>query len=291
MLAIRDHLQNIFGVDRNSCDVGFDGQPKPVAGELYIAVYPGTWQGDHGAHDLDEYFGVNVTVSRRLGAVPMDRWGSDILDKALDGLEAVCRQINQAIHKNYTLMQIANSVYLGNVSAPPSPFAIFSEVLSFNSAGNPELKGPDWFSAPDLASEFEQTWAYSGVAQTLAYVRARRTQQIFPQVYLAPPNWPFTNPVTTPYVLPPAQEGVSYVQALSATGGRDDITDSYNFALAPTAVWPGALPAGLVIEAGGAVFGAPAARTGSATPYIFRVSATDPTGFVGYQVYSLLVNP
>ena len=88
-LAVRDKLQNLFNLDANSCETGFDGQPKPSCGELYIAVHSGPWSGTSADYDLTEIVGLLVTVTMRIAKVPQDRYGPSILDQALTGLEAL----------------------------------------------------------------------------------------------------------------------------------------------------------------------------------------------------------
>ncbi len=290
MLAIRDHLQNLFGLDGDSIDVQFDAAPEPIAGQLAISVHPGTWTGQSGDYDLDETFSVSVTVSMRLGAVPQDRWGTDVLDLAITGLEATLRQINAAIHKSYFVMNMANSVYLGLNTLPS--LGIFCEPLQFVDGGRPELKGPDWFGSADYQSEHGEIWARSGVAQTLTFSRARRIQKVFPAIILHPPDLPFTAPVTSTHALPAATTSVAYSQIITAEGGRDDIAETYTFALVtgvslpglPT-TYSGPLPPGLTLNTNGTISGTPTL----AGTYYFRVSATDVTGFNGFRNYSITV--
>ena len=82
----------------------------------------------------------------------------------------------------------------------------------------------------------------------------------------------------SPPTLPAAVAGTTYSQQLTASGGAGG---PYTFA-----VTAGALPPGLTLSTGGAVSGTPTA----AGSFPFVVTATDPLGNAGQQVYALLVN-
>lgn len=172
MLAVKTHLQSEFTWNDDACDVAMDGSPRPVCGEQFVSIWPGTWtiHQQHGDDDLDEEIGVNITVTRRLGFSPQDRWGQEVLTKATTGLEAILRQILATLSVNrWSLLQDANGLI--------GPHDAFVEPLRFQTAGRPELKGPDWFSAIE---DFEMSVkaANSGVAQTLTLIGSRRLQSL-----------------------------------------------------------------------------------------------------------------
>jgi len=172
MLAVKAHLQAEFLWTDDACDVAMDGSPRPLCGEQFVSIWPGLWtiHQRHGDDDLDEEIGVNITVTRRLGFSPQDRWGQEVLTKAAGGLEAVLRGILATLMVNrWQIMQQANDI--------TGPHDGFVEPLRFQTAGRPELKGPEWFSAQD---DYESSIkaANAGVAQTLILVGARRLQSL-----------------------------------------------------------------------------------------------------------------
>lgn len=174
--AVRDHLQAVLELDGNSCELGFDGQPTATAGEQYVSIWPGDWQGASEDADLTEVYGCMVTVTRRLGYCPEDSWGPEVWAKANEGLEAVCRRIITAIHgeaNNASILQKAND-YLAE-PADGGNYWGFSEKLVFRGGGRPEKKQPGWFSARD-ASRGKGRSMNVGVAQTLSFFGAKRTQ-------------------------------------------------------------------------------------------------------------------
>ena len=147
------------------CDVGIGPEPAPACGELFIRIYPGNWSvigKDEGA-DLDEVYGVNICVTRRLNYSPLDRTGTEVLIKATTGLEDVCALIRTYLHYNYTLMNAVNTALGGSVNG-------FIEPLRFRDGGIPIVRGADWFSAED------ETLA--GLSQTLIFGGARRLQTV-----------------------------------------------------------------------------------------------------------------
>jgi len=164
--AVKQTIQTLFNVDDASCDVMFDGQPKPSAGQWFYAVHPGSWTAQGEDYDLDEKIDIQVTVTRRLGDTPQDLGGIAVWKKYL---EPRCRQIVGAIHFNYDVMNLANSL----ITAGSDEF--HKPVIFTGAAGTPQLKGPDWFTAitPDAG-----TTADAGVCLTLRFSGAERTQGV-----------------------------------------------------------------------------------------------------------------
>lgn len=173
--AVRTRLQALFEVNQTGCDVMFDGQPPPVMGEQFIAIHPGNWTAKNGDYDLDEYYGVQVTITRRLGAAPQDRGGTELWLKATEGIEAVARKIIvgdgttlNGLHRNGDVLREANTALGTTVNT-------FFETLYFLDGGRPVLKLEDWFSAEEMGTG---KYANAGVAQTLTFGQARRLQDL-----------------------------------------------------------------------------------------------------------------
>lgn len=190
--SCRDHIQVLFGLDADSCEVMMDGHPKPSAGELFIAVHPGRWgkaaKGDVGQ---GESLGVKVTVTRRLGEAPRDRWGTAVMIANLGnrGLYAICRKImyelagdntgNLDTQSRYQVLIDANA-YLGIPKATPPAMQQWNDgfqvPLEFRDGGIPETKGYEWFSSPPPEPDADGYIGQveCGVAQTLTFDGAER---------------------------------------------------------------------------------------------------------------------
>jgi len=166
ILATVDQLRSVSGLalDAKSCDEQPDGQPPPNAGQIYVAVHEGSWTNTQD-ECLDEYCGVNVTVTLKAGFVPKDRTALKLLQR----LRLIRAQIRAAIHNNYTLMNTANLKLTAAFGHATNGFV---EPLRFRNAGKPEPKGPDWF----FAEADVKITPTSGIACTLVFERARRVQ-------------------------------------------------------------------------------------------------------------------
>lgn len=174
--AVRDRLRVVLGaavpaVTSESVEIQPDGQPDPMCGEWYASVCQGDWRGDSGDWDLGERVGVEVTVTRRLGYAPADRWGPVTWAEAGKGFYAVLRLIVANVHLSETV-RIAANAELGLTSGGAGGFV---EALRFQSGGRPERKGPDWFGAEE-AVDGRRRVANAGLAQTLAFGDAYRLQ-------------------------------------------------------------------------------------------------------------------
>lgn len=173
-VAVRDKIRSALNLEpiHLICDVMFDGQPNPACGEWFYAVYAGDWRGTSEDADLQEEIGVCVTVTRRLGFAPKDRWGPEVWAKANEGLDVQLRKIVANIHHKYDVMNNANTI----IEATNAGSWGFNVPLLFLNGGKPEPKGPDWFSADEGSTGGK--FANAGVAQTLTFGRAQRCQPI-----------------------------------------------------------------------------------------------------------------
>lgn len=173
LLAVKAEIQSLLGVGDETCDVMFDGRPKPAAGQEFYAIHPGEWAGEDTDAGLKEYFGVDITCTRRLGYAPMDQWGAEVLMKASEGLDAMLGKVRARMHMNYTIQQEANNLI--NADGVANGFV---EVLRFRSGGRPEPREAEWFGATESSPPAGGRYAHAGISQTLTFDRAMRIQRV-----------------------------------------------------------------------------------------------------------------
>lgn len=168
ILATIEHLRSPLGLSLSAsdCDEQPDGFPPPNAGQIYYAVDEYGWTNT-ADESLDEYCGVSVTITLRAGFAPKDRHAM-ALRRDLRRRRADVRRV---IHNNYDLMNLANRKLEEHFKHPVNGFV---EPLRFRSAGKPEIRGPEWFSAEANPNAS----AICGVSCTLLFERARRVQVI-----------------------------------------------------------------------------------------------------------------
>lgn len=167
-------LQKVFGKvdDRTYIDARPPGGKPPAdCGETFIAVCDGAETTSDLDFGLDEKYGVDVMVTVRFAYVPDDRAGTEVIDKAKVGLNAVCAQVRAALHMNYDVLTEANH-QIGD-----GAFNGFIEPLRINNAGKAEEKHAEWFSAVEPEMD-QRTGAYMNVgwAKTMSFGGARRVQ-------------------------------------------------------------------------------------------------------------------
>jgi hypothetical protein len=179
-IAVRNQLQNTFGLTADSCEVGFDGRPKTSAGEFYIAIHPMDWSGISGDWDLGESYQFGVTLTMRMGVAPLDRWGiavwlgtTTLLPNVIndDGLDARVRRAIVAIHHNQVQIRQAASLLID-----PTRNDLIVTPLQLIKPQMPQVRGPDWFSAPP--PETEHQVAECGVSQTLIFGKCERCADV-----------------------------------------------------------------------------------------------------------------
>lgn len=155
-----------LGLDDRMCGEQIDGQPPPNAGQLYYGVHESSWTANDTDDALDEYFGVNVTITLRMGNVPADRRGLVVVHD----LRKKARECVAMLHKNYAVLDFANA----EIGAADNGFI---EPLLFQNALNTQVRGPDWF----WAEGSDNADSNVGVSITLTFGGARRIQVVAEQ--------------------------------------------------------------------------------------------------------------
>lgn len=145
LLAVRDRLRASapggLAYESAQCEVGFDGMPHPRAGQVFVAVHPGSVSNEADTH-LAERYTVYVTLTMRAGHLPQDREGSQLMALASTGLYARAEAIRTLLHMNEAVRSDANTtIGVGDNG--------FTETIRYQSMDSPQLKGPDWFGAED----------------------------------------------------------------------------------------------------------------------------------------------
>lgn len=162
--AVRDRIRSVLSYTNFECDVQPDGAPDPVSGQVYVSVHAGAIRNDD-MESMDEYYEVLVTLTMKVGYLPVDAFGPQVITKATTGLYARAAAIRKTCHMDYTAMTAANTALGGSVNG-------FVEPLSYRGMGRPEVKGPAWFSAED------ENDPPAGLALEIRFDGARRKQTL-----------------------------------------------------------------------------------------------------------------
>lgn len=164
LLATRDHLRVGLGLpdDPLTCEVTADGRPLPMAGEVFYAVHPGG-SANSNVQNLMETYTVYVTVTRRIGQVPYDRVGTDVLAAASDGLLALAEAARAVLHEDFALTYAATALL-------PAGWHGYDEALVYRDTSAPTPRTGQWFQAK-AATE-------SGLSVTVRVEGALRVQRI-----------------------------------------------------------------------------------------------------------------
>lgn len=156
--------------ENGQCEIGWDGQPPPMAGQVFVAVHPGAVRSDHDL-SLRETVALDLTLSMKTGGLPVDRYGEQSVVLATTGIYARAEAIRALLHMNYTVLNDANAGQSYSIGASDNGFV---EPLKFLSMTPPQERGPEWFWGE---SEFSGD-APAGLSITLSFGNAVRVQVI-----------------------------------------------------------------------------------------------------------------
>lgn len=143
--AVNTHLRTTLTLPNQACDVREGGRPPASMGEFYYGIDEAGTTSNTQEY-LREEFQIEVTVTIRTGKHPTDRQAAMYLT-ATTGMEARCRPVIAAIHRNYALMVAANALITGSVNK-------FQRPLFFRGSDKSQHKGADWAHGKDGQDNF-----------------------------------------------------------------------------------------------------------------------------------------
>ena len=174
LTAVRNTLRADLTLADNECEIRPGPEPPAVAGSVYYAVYGESWNpGDRDLNrGIDEYFGIAVTVTQRLGSrFPFDKYGDEAYIKATSGLEARIRAVNSTVHQSIPIHTAANVLISGTDKM----------VEYFRWSGSdaiPQLRDGDWFISRNENPRSTRGAGdeYAAMVMTTRFEDARRIQ-------------------------------------------------------------------------------------------------------------------
>lgn len=166
--AVATKLRTATGLPAGNVDVRDDGEPPNFAGELFIAVHPGSI-GSDATECLDESYSITVTITRRRGYIPDDKVGQEMITNRRTGLYYRVDQVRAALHGkwDYILPVSDETTANGIIGALANGFI---ETLAYRGCSVPRKVGAEWFGG---GGDRE-----AGSVVEMTFDRARRVQTI-----------------------------------------------------------------------------------------------------------------
>jgi hypothetical protein len=173
-VAVRDTLRADLALQDHECNLQPGGRPPPVGwADYYVAVHSGGQQNS-ARESLDRTFDVQVTVTYRVGKVPVDRRGPSVLQKAEFGLEDLCEKIIRLLHNNHQLRIASNDLISDSGLAGSNTgvnYGIQEALIFLHDDGEAHEVSGEWFHA-------KSTGETAGLVQVLTFGEARRLESI-----------------------------------------------------------------------------------------------------------------
>lgn len=90
-----------------------DGRPDPVSGDIFCSIHMGTSQGriEHTDRSFEEVWGVDITITKRIKAIPQDRINTKVYLTHLTGLAPKMTRVKFAITNRWSAVQAINAAF------------------------------------------------------------------------------------------------------------------------------------------------------------------------------------
>ncbi len=180
LYAWRDAIQGGgFGYDFATCELTSEGRPPARMGDVFVGVHQGAWRSVMD-NALDEYFGVNLTLTMRV-VVPLDRVGDQLLAKKIaaapgpngsPSFNARANALASFLHMDWGVMQDQNNWLLTLLPGTQTIYG-FSEPARFRGMDEPRIVGGEWFDAGEQGEGSDAM----GLVATLRFEDCRRGPQ------------------------------------------------------------------------------------------------------------------
>lgn len=172
--AVRDELRSGMKLAESICDTRLPpGEPPVWSGSEYFAVWGSDWSaGEYTAESddtFDEVFAVTITITKRIGDIPLDVLPGEVLHRTKLGLESTARKVIQTtIRGRFSICSRAQAILLDRQST--ATIQGFVEPIRFLGVDPPSLVGPDWFGAEEGGD--------AGLIMNVRLGNARRIQKL-----------------------------------------------------------------------------------------------------------------
>jgi hypothetical protein len=152
----------------DNCKAMPDGRPDPVMGNMFCAVHITERQTvihvDHGVHR--ELWGIGITVTKRIEAVPYDRVNTSIYLTHVSGISPVMNRIIYEIHNRWKVVNSINAAIPDDGMLNVTAQSFISPLLLLNR--NPKLTFEDepWFHGTHGGLSRDAQDGHVGVSMT-----------------------------------------------------------------------------------------------------------------------------
>lgn len=149
----------------------FDGQPPPLCGNYYVAIWSDNMRQSQSRTSLDELFHVFITLTMRCH-LPYDRWieHRDEMERRVNGIRALIHKDSLDFH----VTRAANTLAGFTWSAVDTIKRVgWTEALAFDGLDPIQAVGPPWFHAHTDSTKVEV-----GIAQRSRFGKSRRIQSL-----------------------------------------------------------------------------------------------------------------
>ena len=167
--AVLAMLRNQLGYTAKNSGRTWQGEPPPMAPNVFVSVWHDGSRQCQSKSALDELHGVYVTVTVRTDDLPWDRWVEhrDVLEARLNAIVALLQKdCNDA-----RVMRAANALGGLDGQGQQIGFRVPLQCAAFDAV---MTKGADWFKA-DLEEGGDLP---SGLAQTVRFRGPQRIRNI-----------------------------------------------------------------------------------------------------------------
>lgn len=205
LAAVKQTLKQHSNIDSSWLAVRATPNPPAYAGqERFIVLHPGQHQygpSDDQIEGFDEYFGIQITLTRRVSSLPEDQQLTRGYLDPYQGLETLARRVIKTMHEHrYTILNFANTF----VRDPIHQMATLEEY-------DPLAVGVTYdYSNPDGDSYFPPNSAldpYIILSSTdIQFIEPLRFAGASP-IRQTPADW-FLSTSTKPKATPPANDGL-----------------------------------------------------------------------------------
>ena len=181
LYAIRNSIRAAgFSYGTAECEIGADGKPPPRAGNVFVSVHDGTSRSV-ADNQLYELYGFSVTLTMRLGRVPLDAVGDQLIARNVaraplgnrEGFNAKVDQLRGFLHMNWRITVLTGQTPASandNLSAWATGTVYgFIEPARYRGPDKIQEVGAEWFGADPDSDDF-------GVKAEIRFDGAKRMQ-------------------------------------------------------------------------------------------------------------------
>lgn len=184
LFGLQTYLRTFNMFDEKNCGAQVNANPPPMTGDYHATIHMidiSTGKFDDGGL-IEEIYTFGITITKRIKAVPEDKFPEAVYINAASGLGKICRFVVAAIHHRSAPIITANTLLTAEDDADYLSVVAGEKFINvptwIGTTAIPELRNEEWFHGTyNTRNTRIEPFGYIGMTKTCRFRVTKITKQ------------------------------------------------------------------------------------------------------------------